>query len=515
MNSPSAHEARSARAGREKGTGTSGVVSPGEDLHVNQRPVVLVIPNSRWFEKRAWLLLPHAALLLTAMLKHDFDFRIVDANAGNLTEEETRVRLAAIRPSVVLVSCLTVEYHQQYHRVLALARDAVPETLTVLGGIYPTVLGEQALRDANLDYIFVGHAEERAAPFVRLARDRDHERLRRLPGVGFRTPAGAPVINPVPGYIGSVKRLAKPDYSLIDVQAYMGHLSRDYQTNSQRRAAPLITAYGCPYNCLFCATRTISGRGIAYRPAEEVLEEIDFLVSRHGVEELIFLDDSLLGDRRRIVRILEGLVERRYPLTWKTMNLAAWHLDDELLELMRRSGCHQITVSVESGSQRVLREIIRKPLKLGIVPPLVQTCRALGIDIGANFVIGFPGESWDEIRETFRFAETCNFDIVHFHIATPLPKTDLYLLVKERWLLPPDFSFTDPRFFGYGRAFIGTDEWTPEELMTLRAYEWDRINFSTPEKTAKIAGMMQLAPEELAEHRRQTRRKIGLHFAEA
>lgn len=482
---------------------------------MKSEPVVLVIPNSRWFDKRVWLMLPHAALLLTALLKDEFDFHVVDANAGNLSEEQVRERLAALGPSVVLVSALAVEYHHQYHRILELARAAVPGVLTVLGGVYPTVLGEEALRDPNVDYLFLGHAEERAVPFVRLALARDHAELRRLPGVGYHTRDGGQAINPVAGYIGSVKHLVQPDYSLIDVEAYMCHPSRDYQFNSQRRAVPIISSYGCPYNCLFCATRTISGTGMAYRPAEEVLEEIDFLVARHHAEELLFLDDCLLGDRPRITRILEGLIERRYPLVWKTSNVAAWHLKGDLLELMRRSGCYQITVSVESGSQRVLREIVHKPLKLEIVPPLVQACRALGIDIGANFVIGFPGETWDEIRETFRFAELCDFDITHFHIATPLPKTDLYLLARERGLLPPDFSFMDPRYFGFARAFIGTDEWTPEELMTLRAYEWDRINFSTPAKTAKVAQLMGFTPEELVEHRRQTRRKIGLHLTEA
>jgi len=480
---------------------------------MKSEPVVLVIPNSRWFGKRVWLMLPHAALLLTALLKDEFDFSIIDANAANLSEDQVRERLAALRPAVVLVSALAVEYRQQYHRVMELAKAAVPGVLTVFGGVYPSVLGEEALRDPNVDYLFLGHAEERVGNFLRLALQRDHEALRQLPGVGYRDEGGRQVINPATSYISSVKRLVRPDYSLIDVVAYMGHLSRDYQFNSQRRAVPIITSYGCPYNCLFCATRTISGHGMAYRPAEEVLEEIDFLVTRHGAEELIFLDDCLLGDRPRITRILEGLIERRYPLVWKTSNVAAWHLKGDLLELMRRSGCYQITVSVESGSQRVLREIVHKPLKLEIVPPLVKACRALGIDIGANFVIGFPGETWDEIRETFRFAELCDFDIAHFHIATPLPKTDLYLLAKEKGLLPPDFSFLDPRYFGFARAFIETDEFTPQELMTLRAYEWDRINFSTPEKTAKVARLMSFTPEELAEHRRQTRRKIGLHLA--
>jgi anaerobic magnesium-protoporphyrin IX monomethyl ester cyclase len=192
--------------------------------------------------------------------------------------------------------------------------------------------------------------------------------------------------------------------------------------------------------------------------------------------------------------------------------VSAWHLDDKLLDLMKESGCVQITISVESGSQRVLNKIMRKPLKLKIIPGIVKKCKEIGIDVGANFVIGLPGETWEELRQTFRFAEKCNFNLGHFHIATPLPKTDMYEIAKKQNLLPSDFSFFDPNFFGYSRGYITTDEFTPFELMILRAYEWDRINFNTPKKVEKAAEMMRLTINELNYHRKQTRLKCGIHF---
>ena len=131
----------------------------------------------------------------------------------------------------------------------------------------------------------------------------------------------------------------------------------------------------------------------------------------------------------------------------------------------------------------------------------------------ADFIIGFPGETWEEIRETFRFAEDCDLDLCMFHIATVLPKTDLYYLAKEQHLLPEDFSFyNDNANFGFCKGNITTDEFTPEELLVLRAYEWDRINFSTPERRKRACRVMEITEEELTEHRRQTRRKLGIHF---
>jgi anaerobic magnesium-protoporphyrin IX monomethyl ester cyclase len=393
---------------------------------------------------------------------------------------------------------------------MAMAKTVRPDVITILGGVYPTVLGEEAIKDPNIDYIFLGHAEGRICEFLHLALAHNENKLKELPGIGFRGEHGVVVINPVENSISGVKRLEKPDYSLIDVIGYLNQPSKDYQFNSGRPSAPIISSYGCPYNCLFCASRTISGRGTAFRPENDVLEEIELLKTRYGVENLIFIDDCLLASRPRIESILNAFIERNYNLTWKAATVSAWHLDDKLLDLM--SGCVQITISVESGSQRVLNKIMRKPLKLKIIPGIVKKCKEIGIDVGANFVIGLPGETWEELRQTFRFAEKCNFNLCHFHIATPLPKTDMYEIAKKQNLLPSDFSFFDPNFFGYSRGYITTDEFTPFELMILRAYEWDRINFNTPKKVEKAAEMMRLTINELNYHRKQTRLKCGIHF---
>jgi radical SAM superfamily enzyme YgiQ (UPF0313 family) len=473
--------------------------------------VVLIIPNSRWFGKRPWVSIQYAALILTAILKDACQFSILDANGLDLSEQECLDKLQATDPQFVLVTAISFEYHRQVHQALAIAKQACPQATTVLGGVYPTTLPEEAIKDHNADWLFLHHAEDRILPFLQLVAA-DPQQARLFPGIACRAGNGDLLLNPPTSHIGNVKTMVKPDYSLIAVDRYLQQASLDYQYNSSRPTGFVITSYGCPYNCVFCASRTVSGKRLVFRPVEDVLAEIDYLVDRHNVGNIIFQDDALLADKKRIYRLLNDLIARDYQLTWKAVTVCAWHLSDELLELMARSGCVQITISVESGSQRVIDEVIHKPLDLGIVPPLVQKCRNVGIDMGVNFVIGIPGETWDDIRQTFRFAEQCDFDVAHFHIATPLPSTDLYRICKENGYLPEDFSFLDPRFFGFAEGFITTEEFTPFELKVLRAFEWDRINFSTPEKIARVARLYCTTPEKLHEHRQMTRRKLGIHF---
>jgi len=478
-----------------------------------KRRITLIIPNSRWFEKRPWLSFPYSALILSAILKDKYEFSILDANGQNLDEEGCRKRLSALSPHVVMVTGGSVEYHRPAHLALAVAKQACPEAITIMGGVYPTTLPENAVKDVNADWIFMYHAEERIVPFLELLFAGDMKKAGEFPGIAFLGANGALVENPVLHYIADVGKMVKPDYELVDLNPYLKQTSLDYQFNSDKPSSFIISSYGCPYNCSFCASRTISGRKIAYRPAEDVLEEIGYLRDKYGVRNLVFLDDSLLSDRGRIAAILNGLIKRKYGLTWKSAAVNAGHLNEELLQLMKRSGCIQLTISVESGSQRVLEEVIHKPFRLNIVPGIVKKCRELGIALGANFVIGSPGETWDEIRQTFKFAEECDFDVAHFHIATPLPRTNLYRVCVDKGYLPKDFSFTDPKFFGFGYGFITTDEFTPVELSVLRTFEWDRINFSTPEKVKRVAKLYNTTIERLKEHRRSTRRKFGIHFS--
>nr|WP_068430182.1 radical SAM protein [Magnetospirillum sp. XM-1]CUW37972.1 conserved protein of unknown function \ len=483
--------------------------------------VLLVLPNSRWHERRPWRIANNAAFVLTAILKHDFDFEILDANGEDLEMDQVRDRIRAISPDAVLVSAVSLEYSRQTHTTFALAREAKPGVLTVVGGPYASLMPKRVMQDPNITYCFLGHAEHRLDDFMKLALAGDEEGIRKTEGIAYRDEGTVRVVPP-PCNVVQIKKkygldLTHPDYSAFDLTPYLDQEHIDFMANGPGKTFMLMSSRGCPHNCSFCANKITQGRGIAYYDPHRILEDIDYLIARYDINHLIFIDDLFLYDRERVEIIIRGIGERRKnnpKLTWHHANVSAWHLDPPLLALMRETGCSKIIISIESGSPRVLKELIRKPFKLDIVPKVVKMCRDAGMDIGANFVLGMPGETWEEIRQTFRFAEEMDIDLCHFHIATPQPGTDLYHMANDQGLLPPDFSFTDERFFGYGEGFIATDEFTPTELKVLRAYEWDRINFKTPEKCAKVAEMYMLSPAGLEEHRRQTRRKLGLHHNE-
>jgi magnesium-protoporphyrin IX monomethyl ester (oxidative) cyclase len=241
----------------------------------------------------------------------------------------------------------------------------------------------------------------------------------------------------------------------------------------------LITSRGCPARCVFCSIHTVWGRKFRARSPENVLGELELLVRDYGVREVHFEDDNLTFDRARAKAIWNGMIERKLDLAWAAPNgLATYTLDEELLELMRASGCYRLHLAVESGDPDVLRDIIHKPLRLDMVTRVVSAARRLGLAVDAFFVVGFPGETLAQIRRTFAFARSLDVDSASLFIATPYPGTELEAICRAEGYLPPETSFDALRV---RRGSISTSEFTGAELerMVTRELLWQKLRLVT------------------------------------
>ncbi|MFH0778918.1 MAG: radical SAM protein, partial [Candidatus Eisenbacteria bacterium] len=241
----------------------------------------------------------------------------------------------------------------------------------------------------------------------------------------------------------------------------------------RRPVAPVLTSRGCPARCVFCASHRVHGRTFRGHSPERVLKEISHLVGRYGAREIQFEDDNLTYDRERALGIFRGIQHAGLDITWTAPNgLAVWRLDEELMVEMKRSGCYLVNLAIESGVGRVLKEVIHKPLNLEKVRQIVATLRRLDIGVSGFFVVGFPGETREEIKQTFRYVEELKLDNVNYSIAIPLPGTELYRICEKKGLLSRDVGFA--RYRSRIAATV-SDQWTPKELE--RMVSWASLRF--------------------------------------
>ncbi len=472
---------------------------------------VFIIPNTSWFNNRYWHNFPYTVGLLSAVLINaGYNIEIIDANLDNLSEDGLRKRIEQTRPDIVAISAMTIMYKECVHKSFEIVKKVNKGIITLLGGIYPTLSLDIAMKDKNVDYAVCGEGEERMLILLK-AIEADNG-FHKIDGLAYRENGQANFqATPRKSFIQDLNLLPFPNYAMFDMGKYMNY-GQKFTQNFQFRAFPYgetMTSRGCPYRCIFCSSNRLYGDKIRYRSSENVLAEVDMLVKNYGIKEVIFVDDSFLQSKERAIKIMQGLIDRKYGLYWKSNNLSIFLMDDEVLEMMKKSGCYQLSVSIESGHSRTLKRI-RKPVNLDKIKHTIQRIKELDIELISNFVIGFPGETMDEIRETFRYAEEIDIDYVLFSVATPLPATELYEICKKYKCLPKDFDFESFHFYGFGRGVITTDEFTPFELQTMRAFEWDRINFKNEKKKKKIADMIGVTIQELDEWRKETRRKLGV-----
>jgi len=247
-------------------------------------------------------------------------------------------------------------------------------------------------------------------------------------------------------------------------------------TCKSRYWAPVITSRGCPAKCIFCSSANFWGNRYRARSAENALDEIELLVKEYRIREIQFCDDNLIFDKERAKEIFQGIIDRRLNIFWNTPNgIALWRLDEELLELMKASGCYELTLAIESGDQEVLSKIIKKPLNLGRVESLTRSIQRLKIRTHSFFIVGFPGETKEQIHRTFSFAKKLRLTSAWFFIANPLPGSQLYEICKQKDYLKDDFNFETKN---YTQSNYETPEFTSRELENIREKEAFIFNMS-------------------------------------
>ena len=469
---------------------------------------LFVLPNSRWFEGGAWELYPYNVCLLAAVLGDDYDVSILDCNADNVSLDNALERIVSGDPDFIGISCLAVDYAKGAHALACGVKERLPETVTILGGVYCTLMPEIAMEDRHIDYCVLGEGELVLKPLLECV-----EKMKlpeQLDGVAYRDQDEV-VIKPQREFITDLDVLPLPAYDKVDFRKY-SHANVKFSFADSRDAVPVAKMYtsrGCPVGCNFCAVEHIASKKFRARSVENVLNEMQFLVDTYGIREIVFYDDNLLFDRKRAERLFRGMIDRKFDLKFKPVNVAVYRLDEKMLELMREAGCTTLVFAIESANDRVLKDIMGKPLSVSRVREVVGYAKSLGFRCAGLYVIGNPGETWDEIRNTIQFAESLDM-YCHLSIATPLPKTRLYRQVKEMNMLTSDFSFTANA--GCSCGWIITNEFAPFDLEVLRTYEWERINFSTPDRRSRTASFFKVSEEDVSDFARGGRIEIQKRY---
>ncbi len=379
---------------------------------------------------------------------------------GSSFEEIERV-VREFQPDLVGVNNIFTTQRQNAHEVYKIAKAVDPSIITVAGGAHPTVMPELVLEDRNVDFVVLGEGENSFLDLLDVMEGVKDYSI--LDGVGFREQGKARIV-PKTRFIEDLDALPFPARHLLNMEKYFG-LEASHGARHRRRFSPIVTSRGCPAQCTFCSAHKVWGHRFRARSPENVIAEMRQMKQAFGIEEVMFEDDNFTLEPRRAEKICDAMIREKFDFLWDTPNgVAAWTLTETLISKMKQSGCVQLNFPVESGNAHVLKNVIRKPVNLEKIGPLVMHARKIGLPVSMFFVIGMPGETEEQIWDTFKFSRKMGIYTPHISVATPYPGSDLYQLCVEKGYLHKDFSWDDL----FIRAFpISTDKISRERLKEI------------------------------------------------
>jgi len=403
--------------------------------------------------------------LLDALIEGDLD-GIVNKNTYiryGLSDNEIIKKIKDFDPDIVGVSCLFSAMEWDSVHICNLVKSINSKVVTIIGGGYAGSCGEKMLKENDsIDFIIIGEAEITLKKLL-LSLDNQNDQISDIDGLIYRK-KGIVTKNFKTKFILDLDTIPFPALHLLPMEKYFS-LSVSHTSFKNKPYMPMITSRGCPAKCTFCAISNHWGEKQRRRSAKNVLDEIEFLIRTYGIKEIHFEDDNLAADKKRALDIFNGMIGRKFNITWTVPSgMAIYTLDDEILEKMKDSGCFSVSLPVENANQEILTKIMCKPVNLRKVKPVVEKIRSLGMEVRGFFILGFPGETKNDMNETIKFAREHEFDWAHFFIFAPLPGTKIYeMCIDKGYINEKDI---DPLTFFY-EPIIETPEFSKDYLKKL------------------------------------------------
>ncbi len=210
------------------------------------------------------------------------------------------------------------------------------------------------------------------------------------------------------------------------------------------RSVLLEGSRGCPHRCTTCL-QAMFGPRYRRKSGQTLIREVQFAVEQHGAHNITYIDMEFCLNRKPVEQLCEFLIDKRYDLQW-CCSTRADAVDADLLRKMKAAGCSLIHFGVESGDQRML-DHINKRLDIDRVRQAVRLAQEAGIEALAFFMFGLPGETWEQMKQTRRFARRLAPDYISYHIFTPYPGTAAFeeLGSPEEPLFPVQSGQYEPR----------------------------------------------------------------------
>lgn len=361
--------------------------------------------------------------LSSYLKKYGFDVVIIDGLRDNLSCKAMVKKILAEEPDVVGITCLTAFYIEVVKLSKILKKQGHK---VIIGGVHPTFLPLQTLKDSKADFVVCGEGELALLKLLRgkLASNN-------IPGVYSLKNINKKTFVTKAKAAANLDKLPFPDWKQIDPRTYPqaphGAIAKNFPIGI------IMTTRGCPYMCSFCASQKFYDRKIRFRSINNVIAEIKYLVKNFGIKEVHFEDDNLTMKRNHVEKLCKDIIKNKIEISWACPNgIRADKVDEKILKLMKKAGCYFVAFGIESANPQILKNI-HKLETIETIRKSIEIANKVGIECQGFFIFGLPGETKETIEESINFAKNSKLARAQFMILDVIPGSELWDTLKGKF----------------------------------------------------------------------------------
>ena len=380
-------------------------------------PPWVVIRDDNIWRNVASVMPPLGLAWLAAVLERDkHEVKILDAHAERILIENIPQYIRENGPFALVGITATTPLISNAIKIAGIIKSEFVNTKIIAGGVHPTVLPNEVLREGVIDIVVRGEGEE---TIREIAAEKSIDKIK---GISFRY-NGDVVHNPDRQLIEELDELPFPAYHLLPMDKYRPAVG----AAKRHPATSVLATRGCFGRCSFCYR--IFGPRLRFRSGRNVAEEVKLLQDDYGIKEICFYDDTFTAIRREVKAFCRAIWEMKLDLTWSCFARIDT-FDAETFRVMKEAGCHQVMYGVETNNAEILNNMNKK-IDPGKVKEVIRNTQKLGIEVRAAFMLGSPGETEQTMEDTIQYAIHLDPDLAIFNITTPFPGTEMFKWADE------------------------------------------------------------------------------------
>ncbi|TND09034.1 MAG: radical SAM protein [Bacteroidetes bacterium] len=388
---------------------------------------------------------PLGILYISAWLsRNGFENEVFDSTFSSF--EKLKTKLTEKRPEIlgIYVNLMT---KLNVLRIMEFIRNtpALSHTRIVLGG--PEVKNHVAnFMNHGADIIVLGEGEESMAEIAAAFSKSADPDLSGIAGIAWKNKSGETIMNEPRQLLKEVDALPFPDRSKIDLHLYLDAWKKHHGQST----ISVSTMRGCPYTCKWCS-RAVYGLSYRRRSPELVADEMEHIREKYKPDMIWFVDDVFTISHKWLREFADEIEKRKLELPYEIITRAD-RMNEEVIDLLVKSGCRRVWIGAESGSQKIIDAMDRR-VDVKQVSDMIRLSQQKGIQAGTFIMLGYPGETQKDIRETIRHLVSSDPDLYTITVAYPIKGTPLYEEVESRFIQQPDWAKSTDRDIDFERSF--------------------------------------------------------------